>query len=86
MDSLVSAACTNLTSTSTIRIRKGLRQIDSLFAQICLTATSVGSQAVTPLLDVKQDPAFLEFCQLQDRHDCNGKLISIMLWPHDKSC
>ena len=46
MESLLSLAFDNLTSYDTGKVRKGLRQVDGLLAQICLsraTSTSTGT-------------------------------------------
>ena len=49
MESLLSLAFDNLTSYDTGKVRKGLRQVDGLLAQICLSrATSANTAASGP--------------------------------------
>jgi hypothetical protein len=67
-----------------VKIRKGLKQIEGLLAQICLSPQSdpvnrrssvihVPSGTCKKLRDLGADPAFLEFYRLQDGFEWNGE-------------
>lgn len=88
MESLLSVAFENISSRDGARIRKGLRQIEGLLAQICLSQTSPRSphkrkssvlseqqQHKSPkmLRELKSDPAFREFFRLQEGFQWNGE-------------
>ena len=87
MESLLSVAFDNISSRDSTKIRKGLRQIEGLLAQLCLAksarrqhkrSASVledSKEASSPkqLRDLKSDPAFREFFRLQDGFQCNGE-------------
>jgi hypothetical protein len=91
MESLLSLSFSNISSRDTTKIRKGLRQIESLLAQICLTSakTQTGGHArrasvidlqksprpTKTLEDLGDDPAFLEFFRLQDGFEWNGNRL-----------
>ena len=90
MESLLTVAFDNLSGrrNDTTRIRKGLKQIESLLAQVCLSpppsqspspnkrrSSVVRSPAKTvakPFGQLLQDPAYLEFYRLQDSFEWNG--------------
>ncbi|EME48802.1 hypothetical protein DOTSEDRAFT_67750 [Dothistroma septosporum NZE10] len=87
MESLLSPSFDNISSRDSTKIRKGLRQIEGLLAQICLA--KAGSRSpnkrkssaldgggkqhgqVKGLADLKQDPAFREFFRLQEGFQWN---------------
>ncbi|KAE9985756.1 hypothetical protein BLS_005722 [Venturia inaequalis] len=86
METLLSLAFDNISSKDSSKLRKGLRQIEGLLAQICLSQkTSPGhnrrASVVPPpndtvstpktLQDLPSDPAFREFFRLQDSFEYN---------------
>ncbi|TID18971.1 cell division control 14 SIN component [Venturia nashicola] len=86
METLLSLAFDNISSKDSSKLRKGLRQIEGLLAQICLSQkTSPGHNrraSVVPsptdnistrktLQDLPSDPAFREFFRLQDSFEYN---------------
>jgi hypothetical protein len=88
MESLLSLSFSNISSRDATKIRKGLRQIESLLAQICLTSAKSQSGHVRrasvidvqksprptkTLMDLGDDPAFRDFFRLQDGFEWNGK-------------
>lgn len=88
MEPLLSLSFSNISSRDSLKIRKGLRQIEGLLAQICLSTklsqkghnrrASVVEGAPRPckkLEDLGADPAFLEFYRLQDGFEWNGRLM-----------
>lgn len=86
MEALLSLAFDNISSKDGLKIRKGIRQIEGLLAQICLPnlssrspqkkrpSTQVHGESSTPktLQQVTEDPAFREFFRLQERFEWNG--------------
>ncbi|MCJ1306833.1 hypothetical protein MMC25_000476, partial [Agyrium rufum] len=48
MESLLSLSFDYLSSHDAVKIRKGLRQLEGLLAQICLSATSLSSSPSSP--------------------------------------
>lgn len=90
MESLLSLSFDNISSRDSVKIRKGLRQIEGLLAQICLSKASSRSphkrkssaledkqqqqEKAKGLSDLKQDPAFREFFRLQEGFQWNGML------------
>lgn len=87
MESLLSLSFDNISSRDSSKIRKGLRQIEGLLAQICLSRAGSRSphkrkssalddkkQGSTKQLgELKQDPAFREFFRLQEGFQWNGE-------------
>jgi len=86
MESLLSLAFDNLSSYDGIKIKKGLKQVEGLLAQICLSGPSPSRQSTDPLgiqsstdqrpprkvlADLPTDPAFREFFKLQDGFEWN---------------
>ncbi|KAK3685789.1 cell division protein Cdc14 [Podospora appendiculata] len=86
MESLLSLAFDNLSSYDGVKIRKGLKQVEGLLAQICLSGpNNKKSAAAAPtepardgespprkvLADLGGDPAFREFFKLQDGFEWN---------------
>ncbi|KIW03701.1 uncharacterized protein PV09_05015 [Verruconis gallopava] len=84
MEALLSLAFDNLSSKNTDKVRTGLKQIEGLLAQICLSkATKLGhnrrasvitsSNSETPktLRELPIDPAFREFFRLQESFEYN---------------
>lgn len=85
MESLLSLSFDYLSSYDGVKIRKGLRQLEGLLAQICLSRTAVdrrssvisngaSKQATKELSSLKDDPAFREFFKLQEGFEWNGTL------------
>ncbi len=90
MEALLCLAFDNLSSFDSCKIRKGLRQVEGLVAQICLSRTKLSpaekrrsmitpsSGAVTgpkELGMLREDPAFREFFKLQDGFEWNGSQV-----------
>ncbi|KAF2138724.1 uncharacterized protein K452DRAFT_276422 [Aplosporella prunicola CBS 121167] len=87
MEALLSLSFDNITSKDSAKIRKGLRQIEGLLAQICLKSGDASTpskhkrtqSAVTPsstsapkqLDTLAEDPAFREFFRLQEGFEWN---------------
>jgi len=84
----------NISSKDSLKIRKGIRQIEGLLAQICLpnpssrsphkrkpSAIQLQSDATAPkgLHQVAEDPAFREFFRLQENFEWNGESIPPLL-------
>lgn len=93
MESLLSHSFDYLSSNDVGKIRKGLRQLEGLLAQICITrsASSAGpdkrrltasnqNHELKPksLSDLKDDPAFREFFKLQEGFQWNGMPESLI--------
>lgn len=88
MESLLSLSFDNIASRDSNKIRKGLRQIEGLLAQICLSKAGSRSPhkrkssalddkkqgSAKQLGELKQDPAFREFFRLQEGFQWNGEL------------
>ena len=87
MESLLSLSFDYLSSFDSGKIRKGLRQLEGLLAQICLSRPAPstaaekrrskigpGSKEQIPkeLSSLKDDPAFREFFKLQEGFEWNG--------------
>lgn len=86
MESLLSLSFDYLSSYDSLKIKKGLRQLEGLLAQICLskpTSTSIdrrrsvalngaaNDQSPKELSALKDDPAFREFFKLQEGFQWN---------------
>lgn len=87
MEALLSLAFDNLSSYDGPKVRKGLRQVEGLLAQICLSdgraaaqrqKSSVDDDGDTSmssprkdLAELAQDPAFREFFKLQEGFEWN---------------
>ena len=85
MESLLSLSFDYLSSYDSAKIRKGLRQVEGLLAQICLSRSKLsvaekrrsmmplGSTPPPPkqIGDLKDDPAFREFFKLQEGFQWN---------------
>ena len=87
MEALLSLAFDNLSSYDQVKIRKGLRQVEGLLAQICLSSNSSPKTSaekrrsvIDPdreppprkaLSELGSDPAFREFFKLQDGFEWN---------------
>ncbi|EMC99036.1 hypothetical protein BAUCODRAFT_31323 [Baudoinia panamericana UAMH 10762] len=93
MESLLSLSFSNLSARDTSKIRKGLRQIEGLLAQICLSSnrlspqkrkTSASSEEVRGVCkllgDLRKDAAFREFFRLQEgfRWNVASRLIAVL--------
>lgn len=89
MEALLSLSFDNLSSYDQSKIRKGLRQVEGLLAQICLSSSSPKSAAEKrrsmidpgkeppprkPLSELVNDPAFREFFKLQEGFEWNVAL------------
>ena len=86
MESLLSLSFDYLSSYDGLKIRKGLRQLEGLLAQICLSRSAsavdrrhsmvtpgASKQAPKKLGALKDDPAFREFFKLQEGFEWNSK-------------
>lgn len=86
MENLLSLSFDYLSSFDGIKIRKGLRQLEGLLAQICLSRTTTPAErrrsmaldgAAKPgpkdLASLSEDPAFREFFKLQEGFEWNGE-------------
>jgi len=81
MESLLSLAFDNISSVDATKIRKGLRQIEGLLAQICLSSAPArsprkggdGMAEAKGLGVLREDAAFREFFRLQEGFRCNGE-------------
>lgn len=85
MDALLSLSFDNISSKDASKIRKGIRQIEGLLAQICLPRSRSrtsdksrissrgenGESATKGLAEVTEDPAFREFFRLQEGFEWN---------------
>ncbi|KAK0670526.1 putative cell division control protein 14 [Cercophora samala] len=90
MESLLSLAFDNLSSFDGSKIKKGLRQVEGLLAQICLAGQSSprkqGENQQQPqrrmLADLSPDPAFREFFKLQEGFEWNvaQRLLTTLDW------
>lgn len=93
METLLSHSFDYLSSSSPQKIRKGLRQLEGLLAQICLARSSTANKrhSMMPLgqqfppssrrlADLRDDPAFREFFKLQQGFQWNVamRLISCL--------
>ncbi|OLN86487.1 Cell division control protein 14 [Colletotrichum chlorophyti] len=87
MENLLSLAFDSLSSYDGPKVRKGLRQVEGLLAQICLSSpTTAKSRSPTTaadeashaagksLADLSDDPAFCEFFKLQEGFEWNVAL------------
>lgn len=85
MDALLSLAFDNIASREPTKIRKGLRQIEGLLAQICLAQSTPRSPKkraqveenerqgqAKGLRELREDAAYREFFRLQEGFQCNG--------------
>lgn len=85
METLLAHSFDYLSSYEPSKVRKGLRQVEGLLAQICLSRAkhsadkrrsflSFGASEPVPkaLSDLKDDPAFREFFKLQEGFQWNG--------------
>ena len=84
MESLLSLSFDYLSSYDGVKIKKGLRQLEGLLAQICLSRTlpidrpgsvipnGASKQTTKELSSLKDDPAFREFFKLQEGFEWNG--------------
>jgi hypothetical protein len=87
MEALLSLSFDNISSRDSSKIRKGIRQIEGLVAQIILSKASGRSpnkrkssvlndkqqDAPKQLGELKQDAAFREFFRLQNGFQWNGE-------------
>lgn len=87
MEALLSVAIDNISSYNISRNRKGMRQVEGLLAQLCLSSSKQrasnkrcsvvndpGKEPPTPrkqLSELKDDPAFREFFKLQEGFEWN---------------
>jgi hypothetical protein len=94
MESLLSLAFDNLSSFDGGKIKKGLKQVEGLLAQICLAGPSSPRKQSTQaardreqpsgkgLADLSGDPAFREFFKLQEGFEWNiaQRLLTTLDW------
>ncbi|KAK2057612.1 putative cell division control protein [Colletotrichum caudatum] len=87
MENLLSLAFDGLSSYDGPKVRKGLRQVEGLLAQICLSSPAKARSPTTSddaspraaaagksLTDLSDDPAFREFFKLQEGFEWNVAL------------
>ena len=87
MENLLSLSFDYISSSDGPKIRKGLRQLEGLLAQICLSRTStpaerrrsvvlngVSKSGAKDLASLSEDPAFREFFKLQEGFEWNGAI------------
>lgn len=93
METLLAHSFDYLSSYEPSKVRKGLRQVEGLLAQICLSKAKqspaakrrsqlgMGSSQPVPkaLSELKDDPAFREFFKLQEGFQWNGVLFCYLL-------
>ena len=83
MESLLSLSFDYMSSYDGVKIRKGLRQLEGVLAQICLSRTPIdrrssaiskgaSKQTTKELSSLKDDPAFRDFFMLQEGFEWNG--------------
>lgn len=98
METLLAHSFDYLSSYEPSKVRKGLRQVEGLLAQICLSKSkqpasdkrrsllSFGAPQPVPkaLPELKDDPAFREFFKLQEGFQWNGtrRLIRFHILPN----
>ena len=92
MEALLAHSFDYLSSYDPSKIRKGLRQVEGLLAQICLSRAKLtpaekrrsmiplGTAPAPPkaLGELKDDPAFREFFKLQEGFQWNGTPLIIL--------
>lgn len=88
METLLAHSFDYLSSYEPSKVRKGLRQVEGLLAQICLSKSrstadrrrsylaTEAQPAPKALADLRDDPAFREFFKLQESFQWNGMLSS----------
>lgn len=84
MESLLSLSFDYLSSHDGLKVRKGLRQLEGLLAQLVLsrsqpdrrssiaTPSELKKQEAKDLAQLKDDPAFREYFKLQEGFEWNG--------------
>lgn len=90
MDTLLSLSFDNLSSRDTVKIGKGIRQVEGVLAQICLNGDKnspsqpTGPASTWQLEHVAADPAFREFFRLQEGFQYNGMAETFHhMWAED---
>lgn len=92
METLLTHSFDYLSSYEPSKIRKGLKQVEGLLAQICLSRSKqsvaekrrsmmvlgASQPAAKELSDLAEDPAFKEFFKLQDGFQWNGRCSKII--------
>lgn len=85
MEALLAHSFDYLSSYEPSKIRKGLRQVEGLLAQICLSRPkqaaadkrrSMSQLQPKPLDELAEDPAFREFFKLQEGFQWNGMQVT----------
>lgn len=98
METLLAHSFDYLSSYEPSKVRKGLRQVEGLLAQICLSKAkqspvvrkrsmmgmSSPQPAARPLSEIKDDPAFREFFKLQEGFQWNGKSSRTIFFTSDR--
>ncbi|BCR86442.1 cell division control protein 14 [Aspergillus chevalieri] len=96
METLLAHSFDYLSSYEPSKVRKGLRQVEGLLAQICLSKAKqspivrkrsmmgMGSPqpAARPLSEIKDDPAFREFFKLQEGFQWNVAMRLVTCLEH----
>lgn len=97
METLLAHSFDYLSSYEPSKVRKGLRQVEGLLAQICLSKPKqspvvrrrsllgMGSPPPPPkaLSELKDDPAFREFFKLQEGFQWNGMFFLALYLIHN---
>jgi hypothetical protein len=91
METLLSLAFDNLSSANVSKIRKGLRQVEGLLAQICLSKVAssrtdkrrsapagVSDSRIKDLGALRDDAAFREFFKLQEGFQWNCEWFLVL--------
>ncbi|EYE92375.1 cell division control protein 14 [Aspergillus ruber CBS 135680] len=96
METLLAHSFDYLSSYEPSKVRKGLRQVEGLLAQICLSKAKQSSvvrkrsmmgmgspqPAARPLSEIKDDPAFREFFKLQEGFQWNVAMRLVTCLEH----
>ncbi|OJJ80908.1 cell division control protein 14 [Aspergillus glaucus CBS 516.65] len=96
METLLAHSFDYLSSYEPSKVRKGLRQVEGLLAQICLSKAkqspvvrkrsmmgmSSPQPAARPLSEIKDDPAFREFFKLQEGFQWNVAMRLVTCLEH----
>ncbi len=96
MESLLSLSFDKISSKDPNKVGKGLRQIEGLLAQICLSRSSAHTpskrkssivstsqtSSPKPLEALSEDLAFREFFRLQESFEWNGESLGVGSAPN----
>lgn len=93
MEALLAHSFDYLSSYEPSKVRKGLRQVEGLLAQICLSKKPVTDRrkprdspdiqlAPKALSELRDDPAFREFSKLQESFQWNSMSLKFPIQPN----